>query len=146
MRWRAIGLTLFFSLGVAGLVCADDNGNWFSRMFSQNGKKADVDKKSTAKGDADKADEWTPGTPRAKPQNRQAEQDWNRRVEVCNRLREVAIETGDSVLERKVEELEKRLFEAFKAASNRNDSARQVLGEVSLKDIKALEKAGKGKR
>ncbi len=146
MRWRTTALTLFFTLGVAGLVCADDTGNWFTRMFSLGSKKADSDKKTPGKGDADQSDEWVPGSPKAKPRNQQAAQDWQRRLDVCTRLREIANETGDLALERKAEELEKRVFEAYKAANNRNDTAMKVIGEVSVKDLKALDKAGKGKR
>ncbi len=146
MRWPTTLLALFLTLGLAGLVCADESGNWFSRMFSLGSRKAEADKKKAEKDAEPQADDWTPGTPTAKPKDRQATQDWQRRLDVCTRLRAVAMEIGDLELEQKAEMLEKRVFEAYVASSNRNDLAKQKIGEVNLNEIRALEKSGKGKR
>ena len=92
MRFGAatLTLTLALGLGVVGMASAQESGNWFTRLLSP-AEKVDPDKL------ADKAD--APKIPPAVNRTalkaaKKAKADWERRVDVCDKLRRIAEETA----------------------------------------------------
>jgi hypothetical protein len=110
-RWTWV-LALGAGLGLASLTRADDDeakppptGNWFTRLFTPPGaakKKDDKTKKDAAAG---------PVSPALVRQKAFAE--WQRRVEVCYKLKQIALETGDQDLDRKADALDRRAWEVY---------------------------------
>jgi hypothetical protein len=116
MRFGAatLTLTLALGLGVVGMASAQESGNWFTRLLSP-AEKVDPDKL------ADKAD--APKIPPAVNRTalkaaKKAKADWERRVDVCDKLRRIAEETEDEDLRRKVDRLEQRAWDIYLAAKN----------------------------
>jgi hypothetical protein len=116
MRLRLAALTLVFGLTVAGVVGAEESGNWFTRMFTPTPEKTDKDeaKKSDTKSDASKMPPTITFNQRAK----RARADLDRRWEVCEKLRAIAVAKGDEEMERKVEQLHQRAWDVYVAATN----------------------------
>ena len=115
MRLRAAAMTLALGLAVVGIASAQESSTWLPRVFAPPTSKADVDKV------ADKAD-----VPKAVPSvdrsaaraAKKAKADWMRRVDVCDKLRGIATESGNDALLQKVDVLEKRAWEVYIASTN----------------------------
>jgi hypothetical protein len=109
-RWTmafALGLGLW--LPVFARADEDDSkpaktGNWFTRIFSRDG---DAKKKEKAAKKEDAA-ALSPAVVRQKAQ-------WElmRRQEVCDKLRQIAVETGDKELSRKADALDQRAWDVY---------------------------------
>lgn len=114
MRRGTVALALAFGLGVAGFVAADEpeTGNWFTRTFPLPWAKAPVEVEKSKK------DELPPG-PSVRERQAKANAALARRREVCQRLREIAVDLRDESLERTADELDQRAWEVHVAAMNR---------------------------
>jgi hypothetical protein len=103
-------LALAAGLGMVALARADDDnvapaktGNWFTRIFVRDPAKK-----------KDKKDEHVEPAPLSPAQIRQkAQWEWQRRVEVCEKLRQIALETGDQELSRKADALDQRAWDLY---------------------------------
>jgi hypothetical protein len=112
MNAWAWALALAAGLGMAALARADgdevkpaETGNWFTRLFTRDGaKKRGTDKK-------DVRAELAPPSPALARQKAQWE--WQRRIEVCEKLRQIAFETGDQELSRKADALDQRAWDVY---------------------------------
>ena len=110
MRWAGV-LALGLSLGLTTLAKADDDdakpktGNWFTRLFSHDAapKKKDPPAKDEAK----------PLPPSPALLRKKAEWELLRRQEVCEKLRQVALDTNDRELARKADDLEQRAWDIY---------------------------------
>jgi hypothetical protein len=112
MRFGAAALTLAFGLTVVGMASAQESSSWLPRWLAP-AEKADADRVAD-KSDAPKV---TPAVNRsALKAAKKATADWERRTEVCLKLRGIALETGDDDLLRKVEQLEQRAGELYIAS------------------------------
>lgn len=134
MRLGNVALTLVLGFGIVGLASAQESRSWFSRMFTP-ADKTDAAKKIDAKADEPKA-------PSASTRRlEKAKADLDRRQEICLKVREVAIATGDEDLRRKAEQLDQRAWDLFLAIKNRVQASERPLGEMSAKDL-GLTKGG----
>ncbi len=112
MRHRNVGvLALGLGLAVAGVVLAEqptgsDGGSWWSRLFSHRSSAPTIRKEEP--GEAKGTASIQPGSQRT-----HAQADYLRRLEVCDRLREIAFQTGDSELMHTVDQLEQRVADAY---------------------------------
>jgi hypothetical protein len=142
MRRGTFALTVAFALGVGGLVSAEESGNWFTRWFTRSAEKTPekTTKSSTAK---DGLPTLTPTLPNVAIL--QAQANWQRRQNVCLRLREIAIATNDDDLLQKSEQLDLRAYELYQAARSRSQP-QEPIGSISAKDLKAADKRSKGAR
>jgi hypothetical protein len=111
MKWTW-ALALALGVGAAALARADDDevkpaktGSWFTRLFSRNSAAKKVDPK---KGELDAPASASPALVRQK-----ALAELMRRQEVCQRLREIALQTGDMDLNRKSEALDQRAYDVY---------------------------------
>jgi hypothetical protein len=138
MRLRNLALTVLFGLGVCGFVSAEESGNWFTRLFNRPADKSEPAKIEPVK-DAPKG---------VLPNDRiiNAEADRQRRQDLCERLMKLAIDAGDDELYRKAEALDRRAWEAYLAKIGPPRSSQRPIGEVNMRDIRALEKNAKGGR
>jgi hypothetical protein len=111
MRWQW-ALALGLGLGLATLAQADEDdvkppapsGNWFTHLFSKDtAKKKDADAK---KGEA-------PAKPSVALIRQKAQAEWLRRQEVCDKLRAIALESGDKELARKADALDQRAWDLY---------------------------------
>jgi hypothetical protein len=112
-RWTW-ALALGLGLGLAALAQADEDeakpaktGSWFTRLFTRGSadkKKEDSAKKEESAGPAASS----PALARQK-----AYWEWQRRTEVCYKLKQIAIETGDKELDRKADALDQRAWEVY---------------------------------
>jgi hypothetical protein len=100
-------------LALTTLARADDDeakpaktGNWFTRLFSRDGagKKKDAAQKEDAPAVA---------TASVALQRQKAYGEWQRRLEVVQRLKQIALETGDAELDRKADALDQRAWEVY---------------------------------
>src|SRR5437868_994758 len=98
LRWTW-AIALGFALGLAALAQADEDdvkpaktGNWFTRLFVKDpaAKKKQTDAKK------EEAPAPSPSVLR-----QQAQWEWIRRQEVCDKLRQIGLESGDKELSRK---------------------------------------------
>lgn len=106
MRARTVALTLVMALGVAGIVSADESGNWFTRLFTSSAEKK-IEPLKDAKIEA-------PMPPSARDiRAKQANADKERRDAVCLKLRDLALAHGDEEMLRKVEQLERRIGDIY---------------------------------
>ena len=103
-------LALALGLGLAALARADDDeappaktGNWFTRLFQRGAAKK---KESEAKKEAP-----APVSPALLRQK--AYWEWQRRIEVCERLKQIALESGDQELSRKADALDQRAWDVY---------------------------------
>jgi hypothetical protein len=117
MRVRAAVLTLAFALGVAGYACAEESGNWLTRWFTSSAQKSDPDKASSDKAEPAKV-AMPPSVSRAMRLAKKAKADWERRTEVIDKLRGIAIESGDDALLQKVEQLDKKSWDLYMATTD----------------------------
>ena len=112
MRWTwafALGL----GLGLTALAQADEDeakppaktGNWFTRLFVKDA--------AAKKKDADAKKEETPAAPSAALIRQKAQCEWLRRQEVCDKLRQIALDTGDKDLSRKADALDQRAWDVY---------------------------------
>ncbi len=115
MRRRMQGawvLAVGLALGCAALARADDDedkpaktGNWFTRLFA---------KERPAKVKESKPDESVSPAPLSPALLRQkAYIEWQRRLEVCDKIRAIAEQTGDKDLSRKAEALDQRAWDVY---------------------------------
>jgi hypothetical protein len=111
-RWTW-GLALAVGLGLSTLAKADDDdvkpaktGNWFSRMFTRD--SAPKKKDAAAKDDVAR-----PMSPSPVVIRKKAEGELLRRQEVCEKLRQIALETSDKELARKADDLEQRAWDIY---------------------------------
>lgn len=108
MGWRWAS-ALALGLGLASLAKADEDdakpaktGNWVTRIFVKDtAKKKEPDAKKE------------PAAPSVAAIRQQAEADWLRRQEVCDRLRAIALEKGDKDLARKADALDQRAWDIY---------------------------------
>lgn len=107
----ALGLALLAGLMWAGFVQAQGDakaskGFWFTRLFTSD-KKAVETRKDDKKPPAE------PSGPSLQEIHDQAWKDWMRRQDVCLRLGEIAVQTGDEDLERLAKQLNDRAFQLY---------------------------------
>ena len=105
VRALAIGLG---ALGAAGRVAADPpQTSWTARLWPWSKKAPEGQKDATgqpakeAKADVEAA------------RRLRAELDWNRRAEICQKLRQIAYETKDDELDRFAERLDQRAWDVY---------------------------------
>jgi hypothetical protein len=121
---RAWGLQAALVLGLTagGAAAADKDdqaaktkaarGNWLSGWFSKD--KPAVKKKDLPKEDVKESDPTVPTAVETAAAARQREmQTLLRRLNVCDRLREIALETNDPELGRRAEELDARAWQVY---------------------------------
>jgi hypothetical protein len=107
-RW---GLAVGCAACLFGVIAADEPSRpWYARWWSAS--KAEPVAKVGEEKD-------TPPGPTPQQLKAKAQADWQRRMEVCQRLREVAHENGDGELARQAEELEQRVSEAYQRQTRR---------------------------
>ncbi len=108
MRLFTIAMAVAVGVAVAGSLAAEDDSanGWFARSFAAKSADREADSKPAA-----------PKTSSPPVRLRQAESDWHRRQEVCLALRVIADKLDDNELRQKVEVLEKRVWDAYLAAS-----------------------------
>jgi polyhydroxyalkanoate synthesis regulator phasin len=121
MRFGAAALTLAFGVAVVGMASAQESSSWLPRWLAPAEKeKADPDKvkdKTADKGEI--APKVSPPVNRsAIKAAKKAKADWERRIEVIDKLRHIADDTDDEDLRSKVERLEKRAWDLYIAATN----------------------------
>jgi hypothetical protein len=105
-------------LMVVGLARSDEpRSTWFTRLFMPGMKTADTKKDDTST---------KPAAP-APAETISAKEEWQRRVEVCDKLRLIAAETGDDDLKRRADQLDARAWDAYV----RKTGARPILGDDS---------------
>ncbi len=128
MRLGTAVLALAVGLGVVGLASAQESGNWFTRLFTPAVEKNEPAKKIDATTDL-------PKTPASSLNNRaaKAKADLDRRQEVCMRLREIAIATGDDELLRKAEMLDQRAYDVYLAAKNQGGEIERAKAAADAK-------------
>jgi hypothetical protein len=110
MKWTW-ALALGLGVGAAALARADDDevkpaktGNWFTRLFARDRAK---------KVDAKKGDLDAPAPPSPALVRQKALAELMRRQEVCQKLKEIALQTGDTDLSRKAEALDQRAYDVY---------------------------------
>jgi hypothetical protein len=111
--WAA-GLALGLGLGMADSTFGQDpsaSGSWFTRLFARGSNPAPAGKDEEQPRVVPVV---SPATLRA-----QAEADFLRRLAVCDKLRETALETGDTELASKADLLELRAKDAYVQRINR---------------------------
>lgn len=111
-RFAVWGLTSALAAGLAAPVFADgspSSSSWYSRVL---GSKSESDKAPAAKTFADlptKPVAYAPLDPETVMQATQAEwAAWHRRLEVCHKLREIAVQKNDDQLYTQADDLEKQ--------------------------------------
>ena len=122
MRQRnvwATGLAVALGLCAAGAALAEEpaggDAGWWSRVFGRGNTAPAIRKEEK------RDDKATPSASPAPPRvNAQA--DYFRRLECCDRLREIAFQTGDSDLMYQVDQLEQRVADAYAQRNNRATS------------------------
>jgi hypothetical protein len=114
MRNRTVGTAaLALALGVgaaAGARAAEPANNWFTRLFYT----PPAARKDAAPAKDAQAESVIP--PRIRQANAKA--DLIRRLEVCDKLRELAFQTGDDELLRKADRLEQRAWDVHARTTN----------------------------
>ncbi len=121
---RKLGVRALAALFCAGLAVsvavADDTeagtssaakGSWWPGSWFTGQAKPD-EKKPTAK--AEPVDEGPSLADRAADVRQREQKAYLRRVEACDRLQEIALETNDAALQRQVEQLTQQVFEVYK--------------------------------
>ena len=128
MRLGIAALTVTVSLGFVGLASAEEPASWFSWPFSHPAEKIEPVKKGDVKTDAPKMPISTVNNRAAK-----AKADLERRQEVCLKLREIAIGSGDEDLLRKADALFQRAWDQYVASTNLNQASERPAAESALK-------------
>jgi len=123
-------------------------GAWMPRWLTMRGRSHEVKKVGPAQ-EPQPAPVSPLLSPRAAEAKRQAELDkWTRRVDVCDKLRKIALDTGDEELQRKADFLDQKAWEAYQnrtgvvtppssavAVQNEVDYIGQYLRRQALEDI-----------
>jgi hypothetical protein len=130
MRYRnlgAAGLALALGLGIVGIGLgqqpAGSDASWFSRLFGRTTPASEAKDSKEVKV--------VPAVSPAKVRA-QAEANYMRRLEVCDKLREVAMQNGDQELLNRVDQLQTRAKDAYVQRTNRLDSVPDSFDEQSL--------------
>jgi hypothetical protein len=117
MRHRNVwagGLALGLGLCVVGITLgqepAGSEGNWFTRLFARPAPRP------AARKDAKEPVIVPVVSPRVV--RAQAQADYLRRLEICDKLREIAFQNDDSELTHKADQLEQRAKDAFVQRTN----------------------------
>jgi hypothetical protein len=130
------GLALGLGLCVVGIALGqepDAGGNWFTRLFSRSTTApaaAKKDEKKDEKREEKAVAAPVPPSP-AKTQG-QARADLLRRLEVCDKLRQIAADNGDTDLMQKADQLEQRASDAYAQRMNRGSGGTGSLDEDTL--------------
>jgi hypothetical protein len=128
MRFGIAALTVTVSLGFVGAACAEESGNWFTRLFTPTAEKIEPVKKLDVKTDP-------PKMPVSSLNNRatKAKAELERRQEVCLKLREIALGSGDDDLLRKADALFQRAWDQYVASTNLNRASERPAAESAAK-------------
>lgn len=127
LRITACALTLLVGLGIVGLVSAEESGNWFTRMLPWSSGKGDPAKTPAVRNDM------PPVQSSYAKRARRAKADLDRRQEVCIKLRDAAVTSGDDEMLQKIHLLEVRAFELYQAACNAPSETERVSVETNPK-------------
>lgn len=115
MRLRLAALTLAVSLGIVGLASAQGPTDWVKSWFTTTPAKSEP---------AKKLDDKTNPTPMPdaviKARALRAKADLDRRQEVCMKLIDIALATGDEDLRRMAETLDQRAVDLYFVAKNQS--------------------------
>ncbi len=123
--WAA-GLALGLGIGAAGVALGQEpasDAGWLSRLFGHGTPPA------THKDEPREEKMIAPPSPAA--QRAKAEADFLRRLEVCQKLQEIAFDTGDEQLKHRAEQLEQRAKDAYERRTNRGHAV--VADEAPVK-------------
>lgn len=145
MRHSVWGLGLLLLAVWAGPATADDKDsqpNWFSRVFG-GGKSSRPEPKKGDNAAKPRADAAT-----AKARIAGAKTTYFRRLEVCDKLKQVAVQTGDDTLLRRAEQLEVRVWDTYQAQLKRVAQNRATLSpeEQTLDDHLGIDAQGTSRR
>jgi hypothetical protein len=114
MRRFLLALVILAAAALTGWASAHaDEGeakSWSSRLWPWSSAKKDVPE---AKKDAKSEPATNAATQAAAARRLRAELDWKRRAEVCQKLRQIAYETGDDELDRFAERLDQRVWDEY---------------------------------
>lgn len=114
------GLAVALGLCVAGAALAQEPAGsepgWWSRVFGHGNAAPAIRKEENHDGKSTPS--VSPATPRPSAQS-----DYFRRLEVCDRLREIAFQTGDNDLMHQVDQLEQRVVDAYTLQNSRSRSS-----------------------
>lgn len=133
MRHRNIWagcLAVSLGLCVAGIALSQEaggsEGNWFTRLFYHGTPRAWARKED--KKDEEKV------IPMAAPSvvRAQAQADYLRRLEICDKLRDIAFQTGDTELMNRANQLEDRAKDAYVQRANREGTNPGSFDEETL--------------
>jgi hypothetical protein len=125
-------LTLAVGLGAVGVASGEESGNWLSRWFTPANVKDESEKSVEAREAADKAAKLA-AIRRASRIAKQAEADWLRRSDVCDKIRAIADSTGDDALRQKADRLDQRSWEIYLAAKKSSAPAEPSEPEPTAK-------------
>jgi hypothetical protein len=152
MRHRNIWagcLAVSLGLCVVGLALGQEpaasDGNWFTRLF-YHGTPRGFAKREEKKDEEKVAPVVAPTVVRA-----QAQADFLRRLEVCDKLERIADDTGDMELKQKARQLHDRAWDAYVQRANRDGIAASTFDDETLqrnlapKDGSLTPLAGAGK-
>jgi len=116
----------------------DSQPNWFSRVFG-GGKASRPEAKKDKNAAKPRANAATAKTGTAGPLKT-----YFRRLEVCDKLKQVAVQTGDDTLLRRAEQLEVRVWDTYQAQLKGLAQNRSTLSpdEQTLDDHLGIEARG----
>ena len=107
LRWTG---ALALALGLALAACAHANepaGNWLTRLWGRTAKK------KTEPAPEQEAEAKTTAPLSASMVRQRAQFEWLRRQEICDKLREIALQNGDEELRRKADLLSQRAWDTY---------------------------------
>ena len=138
MRLGTAALTLAFGLGMAGLVHGEEesSGNWFSRMFVRESARPLPEPKIDV----------PPPAMSASKRLLQAQAALQRRQEVCLALSEIAVRLGDEELRQQVEQLDRRAWEAYEAATSGIRLPNRAITQLDRQSVTARDRTAKESR
>jgi hypothetical protein len=120
----------FCAVGLAlGQDPAATDGNWFTRLFYHGTPKAFAKKEEKKEEERD-----LPVVPHV-VSRKQAQDDYLRRLEVCDKLERIADETGDLELKQKARQLHDRAWDAYVQRANRDGVATTFDEETLQKNL-----------